>query len=194
MEIYDFVNYMLATLANKTKSIDLKEPNRKYACLPFHYKQIIECILTAKNGWHKRFSRLIDINEYFDCQAAWEDKLVKNILLVTSNLGKEIEWDLYWDFFVIPYSKEEVENIIGKYSGDEELDNIMCHFVNLLQDYIYTRGYQRQFHDYFARAVQTMKEIENRDENATIDDILKSDEEQPQKPGFMKKLGTMFKK
>lgn len=193
MEIYDFANLMLAYLAKKPRIVDIKKSNIKGACLPMNYKQIIECILTAKNGWKESFSALIDTEEYFDEHFAWEVKLSRAIMQVVKDLEKEIKYDLCADLLIIYYSDEEIATIMKMYDN-EELNKTMDHFTNLLQSYIYSRGFQERFDDYFAEAVKTMKQIENRDEKTTIDEILKpKNEKQEEKRRFVKRLGAIFK-
>ena len=44
---------------------------------------------------------------------------------------------------------------------DENVKKTMNHFVSLLGDYIYSREYQEEFHDYSSRSVQYMKSRKN---------------------------------
>lgn len=188
MEIYDFANLMLAYLARQSKLNGFKTAdNQHMAFLPANYKQIIECIMTAKNGWKDKFSILIDTEQYFDDHFLWEGNLASAILEVAKDLDKKIEFNFYADFLVIPYSDCEIDTIVEKYQ-DKQLNETMDHFVNLLTAYIFSRSFQERHCDYFAEAVETMKRIENRDEKTTVDDILKLEEQkQEEKIGFVKK-------
>lgn len=158
LSLNDFVLLMFAMLAKNSKLNDLKDPNKKIACLPFNYKQIIENILCADNGWKEKFSILIDIDEYFDDHFGWEFNLAYVIGSVLNSLNKKLDYDLVMDRFSVSFTSDEVNNILTKYNN-EKLLNTMDHFTNLLTDLIYTRQFQEQFYDYSARAVKKMHDL-----------------------------------
>lgn len=191
MEINQFADLLLADLAKQSQVVILGDPDHKEFYLPMNYKQIIQCILTAKNGWKDRFSILIDTDEYFQNHFLWELELTKAILQVVKGLGKEIEMALTTDCLVITYSQKEITAVLSKYSMDQI--EVMDHFANLLQDDIFRRPYQERFKDHYAESVETMRQIESRDEQTTIDDILNPQVEPKKKPSFVKKLGQWFK-
>lgn len=158
LSLNDFVFLMFAMLAKNSKLNDLKDSNIKIACLPFNYKQIIENILCADNGWKEKFSILIDIDEYFDDHFGWEMNLAYVISNVLNSLNKKIDYDLVMDRFSVSFTSDEVDAVLSKYN-DEKLLNTMAHFTNLLTNLIYTRQFQEQFYDYSARAVKKMHDL-----------------------------------
>ena len=154
LEINDFTTLLLGTLAQESLIFDLNNPNQKIAFLPFSYKQIIENILCAENGWKEEFSSLIDIEEYFDDHFAWEHKLTYEIQEVLNTLNKKLEIDLKYDRLLITFTQEELNLILAKYP--KVIKNKMNHFANLLTGYIYTREYQEKFNDFYATSVAKM--------------------------------------
>lgn len=155
LDINDFVYLLLATLAENPKISDLKDRSKKIISLPVQYKQIIENILCADNGWKEEFSILIDTEEYFDDHFAWEQNLALALKQSLIDLNKTFEYDFEYDSLLISFTQDEINMILSQYP-DEEVRNIMDHFANLLVDYIYTRKYQEEFHDYYASAVRKM--------------------------------------
>lgn len=158
LSLNDFVLLMFAMLAKNSKLNDLKDSNIKIACLPFNYKQIIENILCADNGWKEKFSILIDIDEYFDDHFGWEMNLAYVIGDVLNSLNKKLDYDLVMDRFSVSFTTDEVNDILTKYNN-EKLLNTMEHFTNLLTDLIYTRQFQERFYDYSARSVKKMHDL-----------------------------------
>lgn len=160
LNLNDFTYLMLATLAQESKIIDLRDKTKKTISLPIHYKQIIENILCADNGWKEEFSILIDTQEYFDDHFDWERRLSSTIRQILIDLNKSFEYDIIYDRLLITFTQDEVDTIMLRYP-DEELKNIMNHFTNLLVAYIYTREFQEEFYDYSAVSVKKMHDMKN---------------------------------
>ena len=158
LSIEEFVELLLATLANNPKIISLEDKENKIAALPTNYKQIIENILCAENRWNEMFSILIDTEDYFDDHFTWEYELAITFKEILKKLNKKVEYDFLRDNLLISFNKNEINIIMEKYQ-DEYLKNTMEHFANLLTDFIYTRRFQEQFYDYSALAVQKMKKL-----------------------------------
>ena len=158
IEIEDFVNLLLVTLANKKSRIDLNDINKRIAALPSNYKQIIENILCADNRWKEIFSDLIDINEYFEDHFAWESKLAKTLKDTLIEMNKSVEYEFESDSLLIAFTKEEIDEVMSRYP-DEELTKCMARFVTLLTNYIYTRSFQEYHYDYSAKAVKKMHDL-----------------------------------
>ena len=156
--IEDFVYLLLATLANKSKIIDLSDRSKKIVSIPSNYKQIIENILCAENRWNEMFSRLIDVEKYFDDHFDWERELAITLRIVLETMNKNIEYDFERDLLLINFTQEEIEKIMNRYE-DEDLKNTMDHFSNLLTDYIYTREFQEEHYDYSACSVRKMHDL-----------------------------------
>lgn len=182
LSINEFVYLLLATLAQNPKIFDMKDRSKKIISLPIQYKQIIENMLCADNGWKEEFSVLIDTEEYFENHFAWEMELAITLKQSLIELEKTYEYDFEYDRIRINFTQNEIDMIMSKYP-DEELRNVMDHFANLLVDYIYTREFQERFYDYSANAVKKMHDIITKEFD---DDILKN--ELPKKLSLFKKM------
>lgn len=158
LSIDDFTFLFMATLADNPKIFDMRNRDNKIACLPVNYKQIIENILCAENGWKEIFSVLIDPNEYFDDHFEWEKKLARSIKKFLCDMNKSYEYDIEYDRILIPFTQQEIDLIMSRYS-DEKLKDIMNHFTSLVNDYIYTREFQERFYDYSASSVRKMHDM-----------------------------------
>lgn len=175
LSMNEFVYLLLATLAHNSKISDEKDRSKKIILLPIRYKQIIENILCADNGWKEEFSILIDTEEYFENHFAWEKKLALTLKQALIDLNKAFEYDFVYDTLLIYFTQDEINMIISQYP-DEKLKNIMVHFVNLLVDYIYTREFQEEFYDYYASTVRKMHNIK---EAQISNDALSNNVEKP---------------
>lgn len=161
LSLEDFTILMFGMLAKNSKLNDLDNSDNLIACLPFNFKQNIENILCANNGWKDIFSILIDVSEYFDDHFMWEMNLSYMIKKVLNDLNKNIECDLVTDMFYVCFNADEVSSILDKY--EENIINKMDHFTNLLTDYIYTRQFQEMFWDYSASAVKKMQDLRKKE-------------------------------
>ena len=185
LNINEFVYLLLATLAQNPIIFDMKDRSKKIISLPIQYKQIIENILCADNGWKEEFSVLIDIEEYFENHFAWEQKLSLTLKQALIDLNKTFEYDFECDKLLIYFTQDEINMILSKYT-DEELKNIMDHFANLLVDYIYTREFQEEHYDYYAPTVRKMHNIKEAQIN---NDGLNNNVEKPKT-----RVKSLFKK
>lgn len=88
VDMKGFVTLLLADLASKNTIYVFNESNKKYASLPIDYKNRIEKIMYEDNEWGIKFSRLIDINEYYEHQIDWEQELGKTISNIINELKK----------------------------------------------------------------------------------------------------------
>ena len=158
LSLNDFTILMIATLADNSKFIDFANRDKRIAVIPVDYKQRIENILCAENGWKEEFSILINIDEYFEDHFAWEQQLATQIKAVIERLGKNFEYDFLGDSINISFIQKEIDFILSNYK-DENMKNIMNHFTSLLSDFIYSRTFQEEFHDYSSRSVQHMKKL-----------------------------------
>lgn len=185
LSINEFVYLLLATLAQNPRIFDMKDRSKKIISLPIQYKQIIENILCADNGWKEEFSVLIDTEEYFENHFAWEQKLALTLKQALIDLNKTFEYDFEYDKLLISFTQEEINMILSQYPN-EELKNIMDHFANLLVDYIYTREFQEEQYDYYASTVSKMHNMNNLQIN---EDMLNNhNEERPKK-----RIKSLFK-
>ena len=159
LSLNGFAILFIVTLANNSRVIDLINKDNKVAVIPVDYKQRIENIMCAENGWKDRFSVLIDIDEYFDDHFAWEQQLALQIKNVLQQMNKNFEYDFLRDSINISFSQREIDLILSHYMNDN-VKNIMNHFASLISDYIYTREFQEQFYDYNSRSIQYMKKLQ----------------------------------
>lgn len=158
LDLRDFAILLIVTLADNSKIINLMDSDNKVAVLPVDYKQRIENILCAENGWREKFSVLIDTKEYFNDHFIWEHQLALEVKNILQQMGKNFEYNFVCDSINIPFTQKEIDLILSKYK-DENIKSLMNHFVNLISDHIYTREFQEQFHDYSSRSVQYMKKL-----------------------------------
>ncbi|MBR3891807.1 MAG: hypothetical protein IKJ30_07065 [Bacilli bacterium] len=158
MDIKDFTYLFLATLADNSKIINLRDKKIRTIHLPVNYKQIFENIMYAGNGWDEEFSIFIDTEEYFDDHFAWEEKFASALKETLIELEKPYKYDFVNDRLLIDMKQEQVDAILAKYPS-EKLRNIMDHFTNLVVDFIYTREYAENYHDYSAITSAKIREI-----------------------------------
>lgn len=140
VDMKGFVTLLLAELASKDEG-SVRKGEVRYACLPIDYKSRIEQIMYQQNGWGIKFSRLIDINEYYEDQKQWEQNLGNTIKEVLSEIknGYKIDCNFETDTLVIPFTVKEIETIKDSY--DEETLEIMDYFSNLIVSYCYSREF-----------------------------------------------------
>lgn len=141
MDIKDFTYLLLAMLADKSKVINLKDKSVRTISLPNTYKESIEKIMYQGNGWEKDFSILIDTEEYFANHYKWEDRFSRCLKEVLKELDKKVEYDVVNDRLYIDFKQEEIDNILVRFQ-DEEINDKMDHFSNLVTDFVFTRGYE----------------------------------------------------
>ena len=167
LSLKQFTYLMLASMAENSTIIDLKRPNIKICALPSNYKQCIENILCAPNRWKEIFSKLIDVEKYFDDHFAWERELSKNIKQVLTELKKEIKYDLRSDNLLIEFKQNEIDAILKQFRMVRQCE--MKHFSNLITSGMYQRWHQHEIFDHSAKAIAKMKEIkEKTKENETV--------------------------
>ena len=164
LSLDDFITLMLIHLAKKELIIDIRYPNLKYACIPFAYKEIIQNILCAENRWKEMFSKIIDVDEYFDSHFSWERQMSNTLDRVIKEMGKTVQVNFYSDKFIIAFTNDELDQLIKNYP-DDEIHSTMDHFTNLLNNYIFTREHKENFFDYSAKSVEKMKILEKKRES-----------------------------
>lgn len=158
LSMESFVTLLLLHLAKNTKIIDFNNPDNRYACIPFAYKEIIQNILCAENRWKEMFSCLINIEEYFDVHFLWESKMSNMMDNILKKMGKTVVCDFERDKFLVPFDIVEI-NLLSKNYNNKIINDRMDHFTNLLNAYIYTREFKENHYDYSARSVVRMKKL-----------------------------------
>ena len=69
IEVNDFSKMFLYTLCMNSKIVRSDKEQNKFVydiSLPYRFKDAIMCILSANSAWMKKYSKLIDIEEYFN--------------------------------------------------------------------------------------------------------------------------------
>ena len=143
-----FVEALWVLLAQKSQTIDFNRPNIKIAALPTNYKEIIETILFSDTNWPIKFSKLIDINFYFEKQSKWEEEFSKALERFVTSSNRKLKYDFQFDYIELEFTKDEIEQKLSMY--DEEFLNTMNHFVNLIQRFGVNRN-----HDLGMREVES---------------------------------------
>ena len=159
---------LMASIAEESPIIYYKQPDRKACVLPASFKQNIQNIMCADNGWLEEFSELINVEDYLDDHFGWELEFATTLEKTIEELGKTFKYDLKRDSITIEFTAKEVEEILSKFPNKTR--NVLNHFSRLVRDRIYTREYLERFHDYSALSVQRMKtwnEAKLRDPNFT---------------------------
>ena len=154
--LHDFAKLMLARLAKETRVINFYHPEEKVASIPFDYRERIQNILCEDNGWEEEFAVLIKISEYFDDHFYWEQRLAEEILAVTQELNKKLEFDIVREYMTITFHSNEIQEITEDF--DESIVNTMDHFVSLIISGLYSRRHREQIFDHTARSVAKMHE------------------------------------
>lgn len=141
LPIKDFARLLLATMAVQTPIIQLN-PTKKdvlVCSLPANYKQNIEDVLCDVTDYAKKFSNLIDVEEYFTDHFRWESKLTQNIKEVLKDQQKPYSYDLTTDTIRVEYNQKEAEAIINAYP------KTITHNMETLARHICDRRHTREY-------------------------------------------------
>lgn len=155
VDMKGFVTLLLADLASRETLYIFNGPNKKQASLPMDYKSRIEQIMYMDNGNGIKFSKLINIEDYYEHQIKWEQELGKTISDVINELGKKEQttYNLETDTIEIIFTEEEIEKIKSRY--DRETLEIMNDFSRSIDDYTLDRKFlinQRESQRFMNRA------------------------------------------
>ena len=154
LELHDFACLMLAQLALNDSSVSNKPKTKFNVSLPFNYRDCIENILCADNGWKEEFSILIDMTDYFEDHFWWEERLSTEIIKIANRMNKHIEYDLKDERIMLEFDENEISKICSRFSIIELA--LMNHFVSLVMDSIYSRRHKEEIFDYSARTTAKM--------------------------------------
>ena len=159
MNIKDFTYFLLATLANKSEIITLRDRSIRTISFPVNYKQRIQNIMFAgASSWPEKFSVLIDTQEYFDNHFAWEVSFAAAVQETLKELEKAYKYDFINDRLLIQIKQDQVNDILGNYKN-KNLISTMDHFANLFVDYMYTREAEERFHNHSAVSIEKAKKL-----------------------------------
>jgi hypothetical protein len=93
--------------------------------------------MNTRNSWPIRFSKLIDINMYYEDQEKWESDLSLYIEKYLLDNNKEYKYDFQNNTLKIQFTKEEVSVIYERYSLD--VISEMKYIVNIIRSRINDR-------------------------------------------------------
>ena len=161
IEVNDFSKMFLYTLCMNSKIVRSDKEQNKFVydiSLPYRFKDAIMCILSANPGWMKKYSKLIDIEEYFNF--GWDYSFSYSFKNLIDKYAEIMEYDLVFDNINIKvptkYSKELYN---AKYSN--ELYEIMKDLIELINSYIYSRRCMFGAGPYcYARGVEDFRNIQ----------------------------------
>ena len=169
LSLHDFIQLLFATLVNEEKNgrVFLASSSKKakkahskeshnVAWLPFNYRERIQNILCAENGWKEMFSILIDVDDYFKDHFWWEERLADEISNFTQDRKISIDWCR--ERFVFYFTQQEIDAILSSFD-DENLRKVMCKFASLLVDRLYSREHMEEFADYTSRSRKMMHDL-----------------------------------
>lgn len=144
---------MFASLASKKDLI-----YKNIASIPFDYLEIIEQIMTAE-GWKICFSKLIDIQKYYNKQHTWEIEFGREMQNYLEN--KKVQCDFSTGYFSVFILQEEINAIFSNF--EEDILEIMDHFTSLLrysnrQSELMCKQMDREIADYKRRLNLYIKE------------------------------------
>lgn len=165
LTLKQFSYLFLASLANNSPIIDLKNKNNRVCVLPANFKQNIQNILCAENGWKEEFSYLIDTDSYFYNHFAWESAFASTLKQTITDLKKDYVYDMAQDCIRISFSQKEVDSILSRFPKARQAE--ADHFARLVGDFIYSREYQEAHHDHSALAVKYMKNLREKQTSAS---------------------------
>ena len=127
LDIYHFAELFLVTLIdNNYYHQHKKEKNKKVTIkLPTNYKDSIEKAMYSTEAI--LFHQLINSYEYYEEQTKWELLLADTINKYLKDKNKTISYNFEFDFIEIPFTIQEIEEILKKY--DKTTINIMKNFI-----------------------------------------------------------------
>lgn len=157
LSLEKFVELLFVSLANKTMLLGRRKP----ISFPFDYLRIIENIMyNNDSSWKIKFSKLIDIRNYYGKQADWERDFGREINKYLAN--RKVTYDFQWNYFSLEITPEESESVLKKY--DEETIENMEHFTNLLTNSCYERRFllKRKENEYWINEkIREQQELEH---------------------------------
>ncbi len=158
LSMHDFVKLLFAMLAKESNEVYPRRSKTATIRIPFNYRERIENILCAGNGWKEEFSILIDTEDYFEDHFFWEERLSIEMLAVAKQLNRKFQFDLVNEQIILQLSFMEVNSILSS-CKDEEVKKTMKHFASLVLCSLYGREHQEEFVDYTARSRKLMHEL-----------------------------------
>lgn len=155
LSLHEFTRLFLAQSALNSRVVTKRNSVEYYVSLPFNYRERLENILCADNGWKERFSPLIDVEDYFEDHFWWEERFSAEIVKVAKEMDKKIDFDLVRERVSVVFLDDDIKQIQGQF--DIQTIDIMNHLVCLVDAYIYSRRYKEELFDYSAKCTAKMR-------------------------------------
>lgn len=110
IEVNDFSKMFLYTLCMNSKIVRSENKFVYDISLPYRFKDAIMCILSANSGWMKKYSKLIDIEEYFNF--GWDYSFSYSLKNLINKYAGSIEYDLVLIILILKYLLSILKNYI----------------------------------------------------------------------------------
>lgn len=113
IEVNDFSKMFLYTLCMNSKIVRSDKEQNKFVydiSLPYRFKDAIMCILSANPGWMKKYSKLIDIEEYFNF--GWDYSFSYSFKNLIDKYAESMEYDLVLIILILKYLLSILKNYI----------------------------------------------------------------------------------
>lgn len=113
IEVNDFSKMFLYTLCMNSKIVRSDKDHNKFVydiSLPYRFKDAIMCILSANSAWMKKYSKLIDIEEYFNF--GWDYSFSYSLKNLINKYAGSIEYDLVLIILILKYLLSILKNYI----------------------------------------------------------------------------------
>lgn len=164
IEVNDFSELFLYTLCMNSKIVRSDKEQNKFVydiSLPYRFKDAIMSILTANPVWMKKYSKLIDVEEYF--RFGWDYDFAYSLKNLINKYAESMEYDLVFDNINIKVPTKYAKELYNdKYSN--ELYEIMKDLIELINSYIYSRRCMLgSGPDCYARGVEDYRNIHKGD-------------------------------
>ena len=164
-----FAKLLLVMMAKESNEVHPFWTKTVTVRIPFNYRDRIENILCAGNGWKEKFSILIDTDDYFKDHFWWEERLAKEILNVVEEFGTTLKMDLVKDQILIDFDLDKVNEVLSTFK-DEKVRDIIKHFASLVTCILYSREHQEEFVDYTAKSRKLMHEALQKEYRQGLED------------------------
>lgn len=133
LNMNSFIELFLTTLAERTKFVDYERPYLVIVAIPISYKKVIETIMYEESSCVDKYSKLMDIEKYYQNQSDWEMEFVTTLDIFLAQNEKNTRYNFENDFICIDFIEDEIQEILEKY--DENTIETMRNFANQFQEY-----------------------------------------------------------
>lgn len=140
VSIDNFVELLIASLANSSLIYHFQEKSKmKVAKLPLNYKEIIKRVMYDEKENILNYSKIIDIEQYYDNTDDWENEFDKALNNYFSKNNKSCVYNFEKNRLEIKYSIDELKEVFIKYDSDilniaSELADALIHEIYVDED------------------------------------------------------------